>query len=189
MLNPFPLVSSALRKVGTYSEKVNTEFLRVTGAASLPPKAMVDALVDAYFTHVYHRCPVVDRRDLQVEPPSILLAQSLCLVGALLRHPKEASPLATSEEFYVKAKTLLHVNHEKDSIVTLKALCLIAFWNVTPPTVVSLDCSWHWLGVIIRQIYQMGLHQESTYHKIPNPGNARRIAWYAFVRLVSKWSE
>lgn len=184
---PSPPVSVALGKLGTFSEKINEEFLKVTGAASLPPQAKVEALADAYFKYLYHRTPVVDRSDLQVEQPSILLSQALCLIGTLLRHPKGSPALAASEEFYVKAKTLLYVNHEKDSLTTLKALCLIGCWNVTPPVVVSLDCSWHWIGVTIRLAFQMGLHRETTYSKMPNPGNARRIAWYIFVCLCPKF--
>ena len=181
--SPPPISVEQQRPEGSFSDRVNEEFLKVTGAASLPPHVMVVAFADAYFKYVFHRAPVVDPADLQVEHPSVLLLQALCFVGTVLRHPKGSSPLAAAEQLYVKVKTLLYANHEKDSLTTLKAVCLIALWNVTPPVVVTFDCAWHWAGVAIRMAFQIGLHRESTYLKMPNPGSARRVAWCLYVSL------
>jgi hypothetical protein len=171
-------------KAGSFSEKVNQEFLTITSATLLPTQVVIDAYTEAYFMHLCHRVPVVDRADLAVAQPSVLLLQALCLTGALLRHPRGLScPLVGAEPFYVKVKTLLNANHEKDSLLVLKALCLISLWNVTPPIVVTFDCAWHWLGVAIRMAVQMGLHREATYVRIADQGSARRVAWFLYVSL------
>jgi hypothetical protein len=46
-----------------------------------------------------------------------------------------------------------------------------------------LDSSYQWLGMAIRLAYQMGLHRESTYSKLENPGSARRIMWSLYVSI------
>lgn len=167
-------------KVGSFSDIVNRQLLEATAATILPPPPMVEALTEAFFTHLHPRMPIVDRGDVEVEAPSVLLMQALCMVGSLIRHPKGSTPLAATEPLYVKVRALLQGGIEKDNLTTLKALCLFSCWNVTPPFVVSLDCAWFWLGATIRFAFHMGLHQESTVSKI-QPRAARRIAWYLFV--------
>lgn len=141
---------------------------------------MREALTDNYFSYVYHRCAVVDRGHMQ--NPSITLAQAVCLAGSSMRQmsPDYAS---TCEHLYIKVKTLLLTNHEKDLRVILQALCLISCWNLTPMQGVSLESAYHWLSTAIRLLYQAGLHREQTYATVSQPGVLRRIAWYAFVSI------
>ena len=155
--------------------------IRAASATTLPTQGQVTAFADSYFEHLYHRAPIIDKTDLSKENPSILVSQAICLVGSLLRHTGPGSPLGEAERYYCKVKTLLFANHEPDQRNVLKALCLLSFRNLTPPKVVSLDNSWQWLGMAIRLAYQMGLHRESTYEQLPDPGNARRIMWSLFV--------
>ncbi|KAJ5224486.1 uncharacterized protein N7469_007989 [Penicillium citrinum] len=157
------------------------EMIRAASATTLPTQGQVTAFADSYFEHLYHRAPIIDKTDLSKENPSILVSQAICLVGSLLRHTGPGSPLGEAERYYCKVKTLLFANHEPDQRNVLKALCLLSFRNLTPPKVVSLDNSWQWLGMAIRLAYQMGLHRESTYEQLPDPGNARRIMWSLFV--------
>ncbi|KAJ5793187.1 uncharacterized protein N7503_009165 [Penicillium pulvis] len=167
--------------MGAFHARFSSELLRSMDATSLPPKAKVEAFTDAYFEHIYHRAPIVDRADLHLEEPSMLISQAICMVGSLLRHPSLRSPLEESEEYYCKAKALVYSNYEMDHRNTLKALCLLIFRNVTPPNVLTLDCSWQWTGMATRLAYQMGLHRESTYSNLTNPGSARRMMWFLFV--------
>lgn len=173
--------ASSMSQIGTFPKHVREEILRVTGATSLPSPSKIQAFTDAYFKHLHHRAPIIDREDLVVGEPSILLLQAICLIGSCLRHPKDQSAVALSEQYYLKVKTLLYTNHETDNFIILKAFCILCFWNVISPVVVSLDGAWHWLGVAVRLAYHMGLHRESTYPKIPNPGASRRIMWFLFV--------
>ena len=181
---PKPAESVSLARTSKSNEKVHEQFLKTTGALIPPLPPLLEAATASYFSHVAHRIPVVDHGDLLIERPSILLLHALTLVHALLRHPKDFSKFDSSEEIYLKLKTLLFVNHEKDNLTTLKALCLLHAWNKAPPVVVTLDGPWHWVGVTIRLAFQMGLHRESTYSKIKNPAGARRVAWYLFVSVL-----
>lgn len=182
-----PEASESMLGLGVYSKAINDQIIAATGAASLPPRPMIEALADAYFQYLHHRTPVVDRADIWHPQPSTLLLQSVCLAGSMLRHPKAIASITETEQFYMKAKTLFNSNCELDKLTTLKALCLIGLWNVTPSTVVTIDCSWSWLGLATRLGLQLGMHQESALSNFSNPSNARRVSWYLFVqdKLVS----
>ncbi|KIX01964.1 uncharacterized protein Z518_07903 [Rhinocladiella mackenziei CBS 650.93] len=172
---------SVLVQEGTVSNRVYAEFLRVSEALIPPPKLMAEALEDNYFEHLYHRCAVIDRRDLSGKNPSLLLSQATCLAGSLVR---QVSPqfLTTCEHLYLKVKTLLETNHEKDVLTVLKAICLASCWNLSPMVLVRLDCSYHWVSIAVRLLLQLGLHRESTYNTINGPGVLRRVAWYIFIQ-------
>lgn len=169
--------------IGSFPEGVHDQILKITAATSLPPASRIQAYADAYFKHLYHRAPVIDREDLQ-GTPSVLLLQAICLIGSLLRYPKDRDPISMSEPYYLKLKTLFYANNETDKLVVLKALCILCFWNMTPPVMVSLDSAWHWLGIAARLAFQMGFHRESNYAKLSNPGVVRRIMWFLFVSHI-----
>lgn len=171
----------AMINTGSFPEHIHNEILRATDATSLPPASRVKVFADAYFQHLYHVAPVIDRTDLVSERTSIILQQAICLIGSQLRYPRDLSPTLLSESYYLKIKTLIYTNHEPDNFALLKTLCILCFWIVTPPVVVSLDSSYHWLGVAVRLACQMGLHRESSYSKLSNAGVARRIIWFLFV--------
>ena len=173
--------SNAITNSGSFPEHTHNEILRVTNAVSLPPPSKVQVFADTYFQNLYHIAPVIDRADLVAEGASILLQQVICLIGSQLRYPRDRSPTLFSESCYLKIKTLIYTKHEHDNLTILKTLCILCFWIVTPPVVVSLDSSYHWLGVAVRLAYQMGLHRESSYSKFSNPGIVRRIMWFLFV--------
>lgn len=172
---------------GTARNRFSREILKAMDATSLPPRVKVEALADTYFQHLYQRAPVIDRDDLFKGQPSYLICQTLCLMGSILRHPGIQSPLEESDEYYCKAKALLFANHEADHHQVLKALCLLSFRNITPPRVLSLESAYQWLGMAMRLAYQMGLHRESTYSQLENPGNARRIMWTLCVSSNSEF--
>ncbi|KAJ6126796.1 hypothetical protein N7523_002408, partial [Penicillium sp. IBT 18751x] len=156
------------------------ELLQAVEATSLPPKSQIEAYRDSYFKQHYHRAAIIDRADFSTEHPSLILTQAICLIGSILRYSGIHSPIEESEPYYNKVKALLYANHEPDQRNVLKALCILAFRNITPPKVVSLDCSWQWIGMATRLAQQMGFHREETYTQLPNPGNARRIMWFLF---------
>lgn len=174
--------SYATANTGSFPEHTNNEILRATDAVLLPSPSKVQVFADTYFQHLYHMAPVIDKADLAAEEASILLQQVICMIGSQLRYPRDhQSPTPLSESCYLKIKTLIYTKHEHDNLVLLKTLCILCFWIVTPPMVVSLDSSYHWLGVAVRLAYQMGLHRESRHSKFCNPGVVRRIMWFLFV--------
>ncbi|KAJ5136208.1 hypothetical protein N7448_004762, partial [Penicillium atrosanguineum] len=176
-----PLHAHAVSEsVDLMRDSFSKELLQAVGATSLPPNSQIEAYGDSYFNHHYHRAPIIDRADLSTDQPSLILTQAICLIGSILRYSGIHSPVEESEPYYNKVKALLYANHEPDQRNVLKALCILALRNITPPKVVSLDCSWQWIGTATRLAQQMGFHREETYAQLPNPGNARRIMWFLF---------
>ncbi|KAF9894000.1 hypothetical protein FE257_008971 [Aspergillus nanangensis] len=151
----------------------------INSALALPPDLLVRAFIDVYFVNLFPFLPVVDREDVLGDNRSILLLQCVCLLGSHFRHPRLPS-IPSAESFYAKVKDLLNSHYEKDSLVTLKALCLVACRSAESPAKVSLDSPWHWLGVATRYAFNMGLHRESTYHGRQAAGISRRIWWHLF---------
>ncbi|KAK2732331.1 hypothetical protein FQN57_002947 [Myotisia sp. PD_48] len=185
IFSAFPLQSSRSYDIPTVANSplktIEARIQSFAGANQLPPKSMIEALSSIYFKYLYHRVPVVDRRQ-GTACPSILLQQSLCLAGSVLRHPRSTKGLAESERFYARAKALFYSNHEHDPLIILQSVCLLTLWTVTPPSVVTIDSGWSWLGLAIRFAFQIGLHRESTYPQRASPGCARRIAWFLFAQ-------
>ncbi|KAJ5662352.1 uncharacterized protein N7477_009968 [Penicillium maclennaniae] len=161
-------------------DSFSKELLQAVEATSLPPKSQIEAYRDSYFKQHYHRAAIIDRADFSTDHPSLIPTQAICLLGSMLRYSGIHSPIEESEPYYNKVKALLYANYEPDQRNVLKALCILAFRNITPPKVVSLDCSWQWIGMASRLAQQMGFHREETYVQLPTPGNARRIMWFLF---------
>ncbi len=165
--------------------EMRDKIIRVTGATVLPSKMVIAALSDVYFDHIYPQYPLVDRVDIDHTASSPLLLLSLCLVGASYG-PRRASKsqISMANQYYLKVKTLLDVEHEKDNVIVLKALCLLTCRSVKLPTQVCLESNWHWQGVAVRCAIHMGLHKESTYAGRQDGGSCRRLWWHLFVRVA-----
>jgi hypothetical protein len=157
--------------------------LKSTQAAVLSRPALVQAWIDIYKAHAFHYCPVTEKTDLSNYGSSVLLHQSLCLIGNLLRH--EASGPKLAQELYEKVKMLLSVNYEQNCLNNLKALCLVSCWSGKPSDPISLDGPEQWIGMAAHLILRMGLHRESTYATQSDKGCLHRIFWHIYVRTTS----
>ena len=174
-------VDDTLAETAEMREKI----VQVTGATVPPPKMVIAALGDVYFDHIYPQYPLVDRADLVHDASSPLLLLSLCLVGASYGHRRASkSQISMANQYYLKVKTLLDVEQEKDNVIVLKALCLLTCRSVKLPTQVCLESNWHWQGVAVRYAIHMGLHKESTYAGRQDGGSCRRLWWHLFVRAA-----
>lgn len=154
---------------------IPSDILNTTRAANLPRPALCRAWTDAYRTHAFHHCPVIEQKDLYTSSSSSLLQLSICIVGNLKRHDLSGPKLA--QEFYEKVKVLIAVNYEQDSIQLLKIFCLMSCWSGKPSNPICLDLPEHWIGIAARLILQVGLHQESAYTKLADTRCLRRIFW------------
>ncbi|KIV97954.1 hypothetical protein PV10_01649 [Exophiala mesophila] len=172
-----PFVDDSAAETTSWAEKI----LHLTGATIPPSNMLVAALADLYFEHVYPHQPIVDRADLVKYQSSPLLLHAICVIGSSYGHPRASvSQLKAANSFYLKAKTLLDTEHEKDNLVTLKALCLLTCRSVRLPTHISLQSNWHWQGAAVRYAIHMGLHKETTYASREAAGCCRRIWWQLF---------
>lgn len=160
--------------------ETDVEILRVQRVSELPPRAIRESLMDAFWTRCYPWSPVVERSWVEDRSPnqvSLLLQHAIFLAGSRVSSPLQNYP---PEDFYKKARVLFWMNVEEDPIKTIASACLLHWYNPEGPERVSLDTSSFWLRVCIGLAYQVGLHREPT-GKI-DAGLRKRIWWALAVR-------
>ncbi|OBT40827.1 hypothetical protein VE00_08597 [Pseudogymnoascus sp. WSF 3629] len=91
----------------TFPTDISEGILQISGAAIITSSSLIIALADTYFKHIYPHIPVLDRSDLDVQPLSPLLVQSLCLAGSALRHSNSSSRrIPHPDNFYNNSRDL-----------------------------------------------------------------------------------
>ncbi|CAO2658577.1 Nn.00g063000.m01.CDS01 [Neocucurbitaria sp. VM-36] len=158
----------------------DVEILRVQRVSELPPRAIRESLMDAFWTRCYPWSPVVERSWIEDRNPnqvSLLLQHAIFLAGSRVSTPLQNY---SSENFYKKARILFWMGVEEDPIINIAAACLLHWYNPEGPERVSLDTSSFWLRVCIGLAYQVGLHREPTGKA--DAGLRRRIWWSLAVR-------
>lgn len=120
-------------------DNVEIDILHQRGAFLLPPRALCDELVDAYFQWIAPVVPVINRskfmrryRDPK-NPPSLLLLQAILLAGSrVCSNPQlmdaNGSTTPAAMTFYKRAKALYDANYEDDRVTIVQALILLAWW-------------------------------------------------------------
>jgi hypothetical protein len=154
--------------------------LRVQRVTDLPPRAIRESLLDAFWTRCYPWTPVVERSWIYDRRPgkiSLLLQHAIFLAGSRVSAPLSNYP---SEDFYKKARVLFWMGAEEDPIITIAAACLLHWWNPQGPEQISLDTSSFWLRVCVGLAHQVGLHREPTGKS--DAGLRKRIWWSLNVR-------
>jgi hypothetical protein len=154
--------------------------LKVQRVADLPPRAIRESLLDAFWERCYPWTPVVERSWIYDRRPgkvSLLLQQAMFLAGSRVSAPLPDYP---SEDFYKKARVLFWMGAEEDPIITIAAACLLHWWNPQGPEQISLDTSSFWLRVCVGLAHQVGLHREPTGKT--DAGLRKRIWWSLNVR-------
>jgi hypothetical protein len=154
--------------------------LKVQRVADLPPRAIRESLLDAFWTRCYPWSPVVERAWIYDRRPgkvSLLLQQAMFLAGSRVSAPV---PNYSSEDFYKKARVLFWMGAEEDPIITIAAACLLHWWNPQGPEHISLDTSSFWLRVCVGLAHQVGLHREPAGKS--DAGLRRRLWWSLNVR-------
>lgn len=167
------------------SSATRDTILRVTEADILPKQPLRQALIEAFFDHLYHLYPIIEREDVSGSGASVLLTQAVCMAGSLTKHGYAWTGLSLTHSLYEKVKILIHFRHEPDSLNILKAMCLLSTWSPHPSDSLSLDSPWHWSGAATRLAFQMGLHSHSSYSRKRDADCRRRIWWLLFVRVSS----
>ncbi|KAB2569404.1 Cutinase transcription factor 1 beta [Lasiodiplodia theobromae] len=125
--------------------------------------------------------PVVDRGELELRDAPLLLRQSVYFAGSMMRRSTAGHHSAPSTQaLYIKVKTLLFLDMEKDPLVVLRAVALLGSWSSHPPQAISLECPWQWNGTAIRLALQLGLHREATYTDSERHKRSRRVMWFLF---------
>lgn len=120
-------------------DNVEIDILHQRGAFLLPPRALCDELVDAFFQWIAPICPVINRskfmrryRDSK-NPPSLLLLQAILLAGSrVCSNPQlmdaNGSTTPAAMTFYKRAKALYDANYEDDRVTIVQALILMGWY-------------------------------------------------------------
>ncbi|KAJ5521061.1 hypothetical protein N7463_001514 [Penicillium fimorum] len=141
---------------------------------------------NVFLDNCFTFCPILDSAtlDLPQISSSLLLQQALALVGSVIQ-PSILHKDAPSC-YYDNAKILLHNGYEPNPIASLLSVMLFYWWSTCPPHVVSMNGSWWWSGIAIRQAQELGFHREMIPGQSLWPGESvglrRRIWWSLFAR-------
>jgi Fungal specific transcription factor domain len=158
--------------------------LKATDAHILPKQPLQQALIEAFFDHLYNHYPIIEKEDVSGSEASVLVIQAVCMAGSLMRHGDAGAGLSLTHLLYEKVKMLIHLQYELNSMNVLKAMCLLSVWSPHPSNSLSLDSPWHWAGIATRLAVQMGLHKHSSYVDKPDAGCRQRVWWLLFVRAL-----
>jgi hypothetical protein len=120
-------------------DNMEIEILHQRGAFLLPPRALCDELIEAFFKWVAPVVPVINKSRFMRQyrdpknPPSLLLLQAILLAGSrvctnpqLMDSSGSTTPAAMT--FYKRAKALFDANYEDDRVTIVQALLLLAWY-------------------------------------------------------------
>ncbi|KAI5279736.1 hypothetical protein KEM54_004013, partial [Ascosphaera aggregata] len=160
-------------------------------ALELPPRALADELVDAYFTHINPGWPLVDEdlfmsqyRGSDSGTPSLLLLQAIFLVGAHVSKPRlERDHL--KDTFYRRAKTLFEARVERNRDCMVQAALLLT-WHSDPLDDDVTGNAHHWVGVAARIATGLGMHRNIASTRMVNSEKRmwRRVFWILYTHDV-----
>ncbi|KAJ5667096.1 hypothetical protein N7507_002960 [Penicillium longicatenatum] len=154
--------------------------IQITQAAHCPPTVISQALADFYFNELYHLVPVLDVEQEELDS-SLLLQQSLCFAGSVMRRSPEGPTEWSTSAIYKRVKMLISLNYDPEPLNILSALCIIGSFPMQEGYGVALDNPWQWIGMAIRLAIQLQMHSENAYVQFAHPGRIRRIWWYLFI--------
>ncbi|KAI0378183.1 fungal-specific transcription factor domain-containing protein [Hypomontagnella monticulosa] len=156
-------------------------------AYQLPPKPVVDRLLEAYFTHINPGFPVIDecifmdqyRAKDPENPPSLLLLHAILVVGAHVTYDEPDRTLMKTL-FYRRAKSLFDCRFERNRDTTVQAALLLT-WHADGPEDVAAN-AWFWLGLAVRTAMGLGMHRDAENSTLVphNKRMWRRVWWLLF---------
>ncbi|KAI5795457.1 fungal-specific transcription factor domain-containing protein [Peziza echinospora] len=174
-------------------DELEIDILHQRGAFLLPPRALCDELVEAYFKWIAPVVPVINRsrfmrqyRD-QKNPPSLLLLQSILLAGSrvctnsqLMDANGSTTPAAMT--FYKRAKALYDANYEDDRVTIVQSLVLMGWYWEGPEDVTKNVFYWSRVATIVAQ--GSGMHRSVEHSQLSQADKRlwKRIWWTLFTR-------
>ncbi|KAH7272557.1 hypothetical protein NW759_003526 [Fusarium solani] len=157
-------------------------------ALQLPPKALADELVRAYFTHVNRGFPVVDEEEFMARyngtdayrQISLPLFHAVCLVGAHVLSSRREDVKAIKFDFFRRAKLLFDCRFEQHRESYLQVALLLTWQCDNLEDIVSN--SWHWVGVAARTAMGMGMHRDAAPSSLNTMDKSQwvRLWWSVF---------
>jgi len=174
-------------------DNVEIDILHQRGAFLLPPRALCDELVDAYFQWIAPVVPVINRTKFMRQyrdsknPPSLLLLQAILLAGSrVCTNPQlmdaNGSTTPAAMTFYKRAKALYDANYEDDRVTIVQALILMGWYWEGPEDVTKNVFYWSRVAVIVAQ--GSGMHRSVEGSQLSRADKRlwKRIWWTLFTR-------
>ncbi|KAH8146620.1 uncharacterized protein LAJ45_09303 [Morchella importuna] len=177
----------------TELDTIEIDILHQRGAFLLPPRALCDELVEAYFKWIAPIVPVINRsrfmrryRDPK-NPPSLLLLQSVLLAGSrVCQNPQlmdtTGSTTPAAMTFYKRAKALYDANYEDDRVTIVQSLVLMGWYWEGPEDVTKNVFYWSRVATIVAQ--GSGMHRSVEHSQLSRADKRlwKRIWWTLFTR-------
>nr|POE54434.1 cutinase transcription factor 1 alpha [Quercus suber] len=190
---PLPENIRGARQRVSELDNVEIDILHQRGAFLLPPRALCDELVEAYFQWIAPVVPVINRskfmrryRDSK-NPPSLLLLQAILLAGSrVCNNPQlmdaNGSTTPAAMTFYKRAKALYDANYEDDRVTIVQALILMGWYWEGPEDVTKNVFYWSRVAVIVAQ--GSGMHRSVEGSQLSKADKRlwKRIWWTLFTR-------
>ncbi|KAL5614440.1 hypothetical protein BROUX41_004545 [Berkeleyomyces rouxiae] len=174
-------------------DSLELDILQQRGAFLLPPRALCDEIVDAYFKYVHPIMPLLNKTRFMnryrnpKNPPSLFLLQSVLLAGSrvctnrqLLDANGSATPAALT--FYKRAKALYDANYEDDRVTIVQALVLMGWYWEGPEDVTKNVFYWTNMAVTVAQ--GSGMHRSVENSQLSKADKRlwKRVWWVLFSR-------
>lgn len=174
-------------------EKEELDVLKIRGAFLLPSREVCDDIVECYFEKVHPIIPVINRAQFMrqyndpINPPSLLLFQSLLLAGSRVCHNPALKDATGSSElatltFYKRAKALYDANYELDRISLVQSTLLMGWWWENPEEVTKNVYYWTRVSISIAQGFGIHRSVENSKMSAMDKKMWKRIWWSLFVR-------
>ncbi|OCK76628.1 hypothetical protein K432DRAFT_462756 [Lepidopterella palustris CBS 459.81] len=174
-------------------DNMEIEILHQRGAFLLPPRALCDELVEAFFKWVAPVVPVINRSRFMRQyrdpknPPSLLLLQAILLAGSrvctnlqLMDSSGSTTPAAMT--FYKRAKALYDANYEDDRVTIVQSVILMGWYWEGPEDVTKNVFYWSRVGIVVAQ--GSGMHRSVEGSQLSRSDKRlwKRIWWTLFSR-------
>jgi transcriptional regulatory protein AMDR len=157
---------------------------------NLPDQAVADELVDAYFTHVNPGCPIIDEDTFMSQyrsrdphnAPSLLILQSILLVGAHVCRPRPARDTLKST-FFRRAKMLFEARVERNRDLLVQAALLLTWYSDPVDDDVASNAHF-WVGIAARIATGLGMHRNAgSSTLVPQDKRMWRRTWWILVQF------
>ena len=190
---PLPDTVKGARAGLTDLDNIEIEILHQRGAFLLPPRALCDELVDAFFQWIAPVVPVINKSRFMARyrdnknPPSLLLLQAILLAGSRVCTNKQlmdgnGSTTPAAMTFYKRAKALYDANYEDDRVTIVQALVLMGWYWEGPEDVTKNVFYWTRVATVVAQ--GSGMHRSVEQSQLSRPDKRlwKRIWWTLFTR-------
>ncbi|KAG0322729.1 hypothetical protein BGZ99_003167 [Dissophora globulifera] len=155
--------------------------LQMTSERELPPREMINSLLNLYFQYMYPFAPIFIRKTFmehhrQNRPD---LSQILILNAIFCNACRYSDDVAVKQEstkYFNRAKIILDETYHISKITTTQALMLMSHHQYATG---NYSGGWLYSGMAIRIAVDLGLHRQDVHTDEPEYKEVRKRVWWA----------